>query len=292
MSFHAGNVALVGRPNAGKSTLLNRLAGTTLAAVSPRPQTTRTRVAGLYTTLTMQAVLFDTPGIHRAFTELNRRMVHAAEAALDEADVVCWLVDATAWRGYDALVGDRLKGRRLVIALNKVDRLPREKLLPILAELAPLDCPIVPISAKTGDGVDALTAEWAKLLPEGEAIFPEDQAGFEPERNIAAELVREQVFHLCGEEVPYAVAIEIERFDESLRETAGRVHIHAKILVEKPGQKAIVIGAGGAMIKRIGTAARKRIEELLGCKVRLDLFVVVEPEWTTKPKALRALGYE
>lgn len=292
MPFHSGTIALVGRPNAGKSSLLNRLVGARLAAVSPRPQTTRTRVAGLYTDDVSQIVLLDTPGIHRAFTELNRRMVHAAEATLEEADAVCWIIDASAWRGMDTLLSERIAGRKLIIALNKVDRMERPKLLPILAELATLNVPIVPISAKTGENVDQLLAEWRKVLPEGEANYPADQIGFESEKRICAELVREQIFTLCKEEVPYAVAVEIERFDESLRETDNRVHVNARIIVEKPSQKAIILGKGGAMIKKIGTGARGRIQELLDCHVRLELFVAVEPDWTTNPRQLRELGYE
>lgn len=288
MSIRTGTVGLVGRPNAGKSTLLNQLVGVRIAAVSARPQTTRTRVMGVLNAPGLQAVLVDTPGLHGPRSELNRRMVAVAEAAMDEVDLLCWIVDAT--RPYDDELAARFAGRRVVIALNKVDLLDDKALmLPLMARYAETGV-VVPISALTGDGAKELVLEWARSLPEGEALYPDDHVTDLHERDICAELVREQVFAACGQEIPYAVAVEIEQFDESERE-AGRVTIHARILVEKPSQKAIVIGAGGKMIKRIGTAARKRIEALLDTHVDLRLFVAVEPDWTSNPRLLRDLGY-
>lgn len=288
MSIRTGTVGLVGRPNAGKSTLLNQLVGVRIAAVSARPQTTRTRVMGVLNAPGLQAVLVDTPGLHGPRSELNRRMVAVAEAAMDEVDLLCWIVDAT--RPYDDELAARFAGRRVVIALNKVDLLDDKALmLPLMARYAETGV-VVPISALTGDGAKELVLEWARSLPEGEPLYPDDHVTDLHERDICAELVREQVFAACGQEIPYAVAVEIEQFDESERE-AGRVTIHARILVEKPSQKAIVIGAGGKMIKRIGTAARKRIEALLDTHVDLRLFVAVEPDWTSNPRLLRDLGY-
>lgn len=288
MPPHAGNVALVGRPNAGKSTLLNKLVGARIAAVSSKPQTTRTRVMGIVTVPGLQAVLVDTPGLHGPRSELNRRMVKAAEGAMDEVDLLCWIVDAT--RPFDEELAARFAGRKVVVALNKVDLLDDKRLLlPLMAMYAQTGV-VVPICATEGEGTEALLAEWANALPEGEPLYPEDQITDVREKDICAEMVREQLFALCGQEIPYVTAVEIEQFDESERE-AGRVTIHARILVEKSSQKAIVIGAGGKMIKKIGTGARKRIEALLGVHVDLRLFVAVEPDWTSNPRLLRELGY-
>jgi GTP-binding protein Era len=302
MPFHAGTVGLIGKPNAGKSSLLNALVGAKISAVSHRPQTTRNRVAGVYTTETMQAVLFDTPGLHDAWTPLNAHMVREAEQVLGDVDAVCWIVDAeplarAAQAERDILdpgllsVLDRVKGRRLVIALNKVDAVEKGWLLPVISALGQADAPIVPISAKKREGLDQLTAEWAKLLPQQDALYPPEHVTDALERQICAELIRERVFENCGQEVPYATAVEIEQFDESARETEGVVRIHARIIVEKPSQKAILIGKGGSMVKKIGTEARAQITDLLDCKVRLDLFVVVEKDWTTSPRVLKGLGY-
>jgi GTPase len=288
MKNHAGTVALVGRPNAGKSTLLNHLVGAAIAAVSPKPQTTRTRVMGIVTIPGLQAVLVDTPGLHGPRSELNRRMVAAAEAAMAEVDLLCWIVDAT--RPWDAELAARFMGRKVIVALNKIDAIREKgKLLPLMAQYGEVGV-VVPISAKTGEGTPALLAEWANHLPEGEALYGEDMITDAPEKEICAELIREQVFIACGQEIPYVAAVEIEQFDESTR-AEGRVVIHARIIIEKPSQKAIVIGAGGKMIKRIGSAARKRIEVLLDARVHLQLFVAVEPEWTSNPRLLRELGY-
>ena len=302
MSFHAGTVGLIGRPNAGKSTLLNALVGAKISAVSRRPQTTRSRVAGVYTTDTMQAVLWDTPGLHEAFTPLNTYMVREAEHVLGDVDAICWLVDALPLSraaatdknildaGLIALM-DKLRGRKLVVALNKVDACEKHWLLPVIAELGKVGAPIVPISASKNQGLDLLVEEWRKLLPEQPALYPPDHVTDALERQICAELIRERVFENTEQEVPYATAVEIEKFDETARESEGIVRIHARILVEKPSQKAIVIGKGGSMIKKIGTEARVALADLLDCKVRLDLFVVVEKDWTRSPAALRGLGY-
>lgn len=301
MSLPAGTVALVGRPNAGKSSLLNQLVGERIAAVSRRPQTTRTRVLGVWQTDEMQAVLLDTPGLHEPWTEMNRRLVGAAEAAIAEAELVVWILDvvpivAAVAAGRPALdealeaVRARLGDKPRVIVLNKVDLVDRRALLPVIAALAPLG-EIVPLSATRGENLDALARVVRDRLPVGEPLFPPDQLTDASERFIVAELVRERIFEHTGEEVPYATAVEVERFDETQR-AEGKVRIHAKILVEKESQKAILIGKGGRMIKRIGTEARARIEPLLDCRVRLDLFVVVEKDWTRNPRLLRELGMD
>ena len=289
MSFRAGTVALIGRPNAGKSSLLNALVGEKIAAVSKRPQTTRVRMIGVYATDTMQAVLVDTPGIHAAWNPLNTAMVHAATSALAEVDVVCWIIDALGWKEDPELRAMLADSKKLVIALNKIDAIEKPALLPIMTALQDLGAPIVPISAKSKLGLDALTGEWASRLPEQEPLYPPDHVTDTLEREICSELIRERIFELAEQEVPYATAVEVEKFDESERDK-GRVHIHARIIVEKPSQKAILIGKGGSMIKKIGTDARKQIETLLGCHVRLDLFVVVEKDWTRKPRMLKGLG--
>ncbi len=303
MPHHCGTVALVGRPNAGKSSLLNALVGARIAAVSRRPQTTRTRLVGVYSADELQAVLVDTPGIHAARTPLNEFMVQEAEKALEEVDLACWILDAqnlvAALAGgfpvlsdADALVQSRLGDRPVVIALNKVDLVDKPALLPVLEALQAAANPrsIVPISAKKEQGLEALARAWAEALPEGEPLYPPDHVTDALERQIAAELIRERVFELTEQEIPYATAVEIEKFDETERE-AGKVRVHAKILCEKDSQKAILIGKGGTMIKRIGTEARRSLEQLLDCRVRLDLFVVVQPDWTKKPRQLRDLGY-
>lgn len=299
MSFRSGTVALVGRPNAGKSSLLNALVGERIAAVSRRPQTTRNRVLGLWNTDALQAVLLDTPGIHEPWTELNRRLVAAAETAIGEVDLVLWILDVVPMveavaQGRPALdaaadqVRSRVAGKPVVVVLNKVDAVDKGALLPVLAQLGELG-ELVPLSALKRDGLDTLARVVAARLPEQAPLYPTDQLTDVPEKTIVAELIREQIFERCGQEVPYATAVEVERFDESKR-AEGRVHIHARILVEKDSQKAILIGKGGAMIKSIGIAARRRVERLLDAQVRLDLFVVVEKDWTRNPRMLKEQG--
>lgn len=287
MTHRFGTVALVGRPNAGKSTLLNAVLGERIAAVSPRPQTTRNRVAGIVTSAEAQVVLLDTPGWHRGFTPLNQRMVAVAEAAMEEADLVCWVVDCT--REFDAELAERIGGRRPVVALNKVDlAVEKAKLLPVMERYGALGT-VVPVSAAQDDGLDRLRAEWIARLPVGPAVYPADQLTDAPEKFVAAEFIREQVFLRTEQEVPYGVAVEVERFDESERER-GRLTIHARIVVEKDSHKAILVGRRGSMVKAIGTAARQRIEALTGAHVVLKLFVAVERDWTRRPRLVQELG--
>jgi GTP-binding protein Era len=304
--FRCGYVALVGRPNAGKSTLLNHVLGSKLAITSSKPQTTRNRIRGVYTDDHTQIVLVDTPGIHDAWTELNKQMVQGALAALDECEVVVWLGDMTALArrveaGEPALGPEEegiiqlltQKARKIVFAANKMDVVPKPLVLPVIAavsERLPIAAAI-PVAALTGDGVDALITEIRKLLPEHEPLFPPDQWTQATERFLAAELIREKVFHLTEQEVPYATFVEIQKFDEEERETKGLVTIYARIVVERPSQKGIVIGRGGEMLKRIGTMARKEIQELLDCRVHLDLFVAVEKDWSRTARGLRNVGF-
>lgn len=309
MSQHrAGRVGLVGRPNVGKSTLLNKVLGQKVAPTADKPQTTRTRVAGIHTAEGYQAVLVDTPGLHRPRSRLNQAMVQAAMDTLLGSDVLVWLLDApelcararagrAVLAGGDAWIAGQIEplGRPLILALNKVDRVARPLLLPALDALhaALPAAALVPISALTGAGVDALLAEVAARLPEGPAPYPADQLVEGTERAIVAEIIREKVVRLTERELPYATAVEVERFDESERDgPRPLVRIHARILVERASQKGIVIGRGGTLLRRIGTEARKDIEGLLDAHVHLALFVAVEEDWTRNPRLLHELGYE
>ncbi len=304
--FRCGYVGLLGRPNAGKSTLLNRILGSKLAITSPRPQTTRHRIAGVRSDDHSQLVLVDTPGIHEGWTELNRQMVQRAFDVLAEADVACWIVDAAlavarVQKGeapldeQDVAVARKLveRGRPVVFVANKSDLVPRPMLLPVLAAAAkalPLAA-AVPVSATTGEGVDGLILELCRSVPEGPALFPPDEWAQVSERFLVAEIVREKVFHLLAREVPYATHVEIREFDESERESRKLVKIHADVVVERESQKGIVIGKGGAMLKKIGSSARKELEEVLECRVYLELHVKVERDWSRTAGGLKRVGF-
>lgn len=307
----SGSAALIGRPNAGKSTLINQLLGERLAITSSKPQTTRDRILGVRTDERMQLVLLDTPGIHKAWTALNKVMVGKAEAAIHEADVVCWLEDMASVRRrvregeppLDAAADAILtlleaSNRPVILVANKMDIVQPEVFLPFVdavRERLPKLHSAVPASALTGMGVPDLLEAVFGLLPEGPALYPEEHWTDATERFLVAEIIREKVFHLTAQEVPYATYVEIETFDESERELPGDeaiVRIHAAIAVERPQQKGILIGRGGDMIKRIGTLARTDIQELLGCRVYLELFVKVEPDWSKSPGGVRKAGYK
>jgi GTP-binding protein Era len=309
--FRSGFVVLAGRPNAGKSTLLNHILGTHLAITSDKPQTTRNRIVGIHNTDTLQAVLIDTPGLHKARSRLNRALVDVATAALTEADVTCWVVDAVPLvrsmqknpdrspfnRGHTA-VGEVLAGNSrgpVLVALNKVDRCNRGWLLPVIAAFSEQfpNMTIVPVSAKTGIGVDGLIDVWRNLLPAAPPMYPPDQWTEASERFLVAELVREQLFRLTKQEVPYSTAVEVEKFDEGEPQedgSRGRVEIYCRILVERGGQKGIVIGKGGTMLREIGQNARRNISELLDARVRLELHVSVKERWSESPHMLHELG--
>jgi GTP-binding protein Era len=293
MTHRAGTVAIVGRPNVGKSTLLNALVGTKVAIVTPKPQTTRTRVVGIRTTPAGQAVFVDTPGIHAARSTLNRRMVETARRTLEDVEAVLWVLDA----GAGITAGDRelagelaASGLPVVVVLNKMDRLPRAQLLPLMAELATLlpGRDLVPASARRGENVAAVLDVVLGVLPEGPPLHPEDEFTTEPVRALAQELVREQIFLSTRDEVPYGSATLIERFEE--RPEQGLTVIGATILVTRPSHKAIVIGTGGERLREIGTLARQGLERLLGTRVFLELFVRVEPGWSDNPRRLEELG--
>jgi GTP-binding protein Era len=289
----AGAVAIVGRPNVGKSTLLNRLVGQKISITSRRPQTTRHRILAILTRPDAQFVFVDTPGLQsRHASQLNRAMNRAAVQALEEVDVALFVCEALQFGAQDRQVLKLLpEGIPAVAAVSKVDLLKgREALLPFLAQLAeayPFRA-IVPVSAKTGSQVEALLAEIAPLLPEGPPLYGEDELTDRSERFLAAELIREKLFRLLGEEVPYAAAVEIERFELD----GGLRRIAAAIIVERPGHKPILIGKGGEKLKAIASQAREDMEKLFGGKVFLEVWVKVKRGWMDDPAALKRLGYD
>lgn len=291
--FRSGMIALVGRPNVGKSTLMNRVLGEKVSIVSRRPQTTRHRILGIHTTGTCQMVFVDTPGIHRSSRKINQYMVQAALSALQGVDTVVFVVEALRWTEEDEVILDRLREAEtpVIAAVNKVDRVsPREKLLPYLDDLAErfAFAAFVPLSASRERNLEPLLEEIEKRLPEGPALFPEDQLTDRSLRFLCAELVREQLFRQLGQELPFASEVAVDSFEEGERLT----RIRATVLVEREGQKAIVLGQGGRRIKEIGARARGGIELLLDRRVHLELFVRVREGWTTDDRALRELGYE
>lgn len=292
--MRAGFVALIGRPNAGKSTLLNRLVGTKLAIVSDKPQTTRNRIVGVCTRPTGQIAYLDTPGIHKPLKRLNARMMDVSRAALREVEVVTLVIDATAPEGAgDRFVRELVSTVRVpvVIALNKIDLVDKATLLPRIAALAEraIAADIVPVSATTGENVDRLESVLLAHLPESEPLFPEDYLTDQPERFFAAELVREQVLQHTHAELPFSTAVVIDQFGEP-EDAGGLLRLHCSILVERDSQKPILLGKGGSMIKAIGTAARHALETFFDTRVFLDLHVKVKEDWRDDPRALADLG--
>ena len=290
-----GHIALVGRPNAGKSTLLNQLIGEKISIVSDKPQTTRHRILGMIHDEEKQLIFVDTPGIHRPGFRLNERMMAVVHGALREVDVVIHLVDASEKFGKgEAFALDLVNAFQgpVLLALNKIDLISKGRLLPMIDSYNGLGkySAIVPISAAKKDGVQILIDQTAALLPEREFLFPVDQYTDQLERTLVSEVVREKVLANTRQELPYSTAVQIEEFDESDR-AQGFVRIGASIIVERPGQKKIVIGRGGQMVKTIGTAARKEIEKLLQVRrVYLALNVKVTPDWRNRDHLLNELG--
>ncbi len=294
--FRAGYVAIVGRPNVGKSTLINRLVGHDLCIVSPRPQTTWHRILGIKNRPDAQMLFLDTPGLHDSQALFNRGLNHAAERALADADVIVWLLDATdADQPDDLLILETIRRQKpdapLLLAPNKVDRVLKPLLLPRIDRWRTMHdfAEIVPISAAKGDNVDRLESLLVRFLPVGPPLYPPDDLSDRPERFFIAETLRGQVFALLRQELPYAVAVEVDAV--RAREGTDLTDVEATICVEKVSQRGILIGAGGTMLKRIGTAARPPIEELLGTRVFLKLHVKVEEAWRKEPSALRRFGY-
>jgi GTPase len=289
----SGFVAIVGRPNAGKSTLVNRLVGQKIAIVTSKPQTTRNRIQGIVSRENAQVVLIDTPGLHDAKTALNKQMMREVAAALEGIDVLVLMVDATTeTRAHvDNLVMDKSKrfAGKTILVLNKIDKLPRPKLAPMLEAFGKAQdfAAIVPISAMKGEGCDALMEEVIKLLPEGAAYFPEDQVTDQPERFLASEIVREKAIALTYHEVPHALAVTVEKWEETPR----MLRIEMTLAVERASQKKILIGRKGDMLKKIGTQARVELEDILNSKIYLGLFVKVAENWRENPMAVRELDW-
>ena len=290
----SGFVSLVGRPNAGKSTLLNRLVGAKLAIVSDKPQTTRNRILGVRNYPDAQVVFLDTPGIHRPLHRMNVRMVDAAVETMREVDVVGLVVDAAErLGGGDRFVLDMLKHVTAprVLILNKIDLIKKTRLLPLMQEYGDtgLFAEIVPISAATGDNVERLERVLVDRLPEGEALYPPDYLTDQPERVLAAEIVREKLLQFTHAELPFSSAVVVDRFQEAEGES-GLLRVYCTIVVDRESQKPIVIGRGGEMIKRIGTTAREDLERFFGNRVFLDLHVRVKAEWREDGAVLDRLG--
>jgi GTP-binding protein Era len=292
-NFTSGFVSIIGRPNVGKSTLLNAIIGEKIVITSNKPQTTRNRIQGIHNIPNGQIIFIDTPGIHTGHSRLNKSMVDVAMSAICGVDLLLLVVEATT--PVDAgIVGDVLKGvaTPVVLVLNKVDLLPDKRILfERISEWSALYPfrEVVPVSAGSGDGVELLVETISTYLPEGPQLFPDDILTDMPEKFIVAEMIREKVFRLTRDEVPYSTAVEVESFVE--REN-GVIAISAAIILERPTQKGIVIGKRGDMLKRIGSQARHDIERLLATRVFLELFVKVEENWSERPSKLREYGYE
>lgn len=288
----SGVVALIGRPNAGKSTLLNRVIGEKIAIVSDKPQTTRTRITGVLTRQEGQIVFLDTPGVHKPGYKLNRRMMAIVTDALSTVDLILLMIDATQPIGRgDQFVLDMIKraATRAFLVPNKVDALrDKTRLLPLIGRYTGERefAEVIPISALTGDGAELLISKVFERLPVGPMLYPEDELTDQPERVLAAELVREQILQVTGEELPYVTAVVTERWEDA----QGITKIHCLIYVERLSHRAIVVGRAGARLKEIGTAARVDIERLLGRRVFLSLFVKVRERWRDNERALDELG--
>jgi GTP-binding protein Era len=290
----AGFVSFIGRPNAGKSTLLNRLVGTKLAIVSDKPQTTRNRILGVRNYPDAQVVFLDTPGIHRPLHRMNVRMVDAAVDTIREVDILCLVVDVTEPPGKgDRFVLDLIKDAKapVFLVLNKIDLIKKVRLLPLMQQYSEMGtfAEIVPVSAANGDNVDRLERALLDRLPEGEPLYPADYLTDQPERFFASEIVREKLLQFTRAEIPFSSAVVVDKFDEPDRE-GGLMTLHCTIVVERESQKPIVIGRGGEMIKRIGTAAREDLERFFDTKVFLDLHVRVKSEWREDERVLNDLG--
>lgn len=289
-----GYVAIVGRPNVGKSTLLNNILGMKLSITSRKPQTTRHQILGVKTTDDVQAIYVDTPGIHqRRGTAINKYMNRAATSVLNDVDVILFVVQVKQWTEEDQAIIEKLKsvGCPVVLVVNKMDKLQSKKeLLPLISELSShYDfAEIIPVSAMNGMNVDVLEQKIAPLLPENEHIYPDDQVTDRSMRFLASEIIREKLIRELGQELPYTSTVDIEKYIE---DEDGLVRIHATIYVESSGQKAIIIGKKGARLKSIGTAARQDISKMIDAKVYINLWVKVREGWSNDERALRGLGY-
>jgi len=285
-------VAIIGRPNAGKSTLLNRFVGQKVAIVTSKPQTTRNRIQGIVTRPEGQIVFIDTPGLHEADSVLNRQMMREVSAALEGIDVLLLMIDASRTLPHpDSLLVEKAQrsSGATILALNKIDRLPKPKLLPLMDafQKAFPFAALVPISALKGAGCEELLREILNHLPEGEPFFPEDQVTDQPERFLASEIIREKAIDLTYHEVPHALAVVVDKFKEGPK----ILRIHATLYVERDSQKKILIGHKGEMLKKVGMAARNELEALLGTKIFLEMFVKVDRGWRENPMRVRELDW-
>jgi GTP-binding protein Era len=294
-SFRSGFVALAGRPNVGKSTLMNALVGEKVSIVSSKPQTTRNQIRGILTRDGVQVVFIDTPGMHKPRNELGEYMVRAAVGAWRDVDLILAVLDASEpiGEGDERLIGQvGALSTPAILALNKIDRIRKEELLALIDRFAALQfiAQIIPISALTGDGVPLLEREIVSRMPEGPRYFPDDIYTDQPERMLAAELIREKALMLLREEIPHGIGVEI--FDMGRREEQELVDIHANILCEKASHKSIIIGKGGRILGKIGQLARRELEALLGDRINLQLWVKVRPDWRNSVSWMRELGYD
>ncbi|TBL67601.1 GTPase Era [Paenibacillus thalictri] len=291
--FKSGFAAIIGRPNVGKSTLMNQVIGQKIAIMSDKPQTTRNKIHGVYTTEQAQIVFLDTPGIHKPTSKLGDYMMKTAQGSLSEVDVVLFLVDvAEGIGGGDRFIIEQLKKVKtpVILVLNKIDQVVPEQLLPIIAQYKELYefAEIVPISAKLGNNVNTLLEQIIKYFSEGPQYYPADQVTDHPEQFVCAELIREKILHLTHEEIPHSIAVSIE---DMRSEANGLVRISAVIYVERDSQKGIVIGKQGALLKEVGRRARHDIEALLGSKTFLELWVKVKKDWRNQDRVLKDLGF-
>lgn len=292
MEYKSGFIAVIGRPNVGKSTLINKIIGQKIAITSDKPQTTRSRIQCILTQDDAQIIFLDTPGIHKPKFKLGEYMLKAAEGTLKEVDAIFFVIDATEkFGGGEKYILERLEAttKPVILVVNKVDLIDREKLLPIIAEYSARRkfAAVVPISATDGTNVAELIEEAKKFLPEGVQYYPADMVTDQPERLIIAELIREKLLHATQDEVPHSIAVDVEEF--TTRDN-GTIFIRATIYVERDSQKGILIGKGGAMLKNVGKAARPEIEMLLGTKIFLDLWVKVKRDWRNSIGALQSFG--
>ena len=292
MAYKSGFVAVIGRPNVGKSTLINKIIGQKVAITSDKPQTTRSRIQCILTQDDAQIIFLDTPGIHKPKFKLGEYMLKAAEGTLKEVDAIFFVIDATEkFGGGEKYILERLNAttKPVILVVNKVDLIEREKILPIIAEYSARRdfAAVVPISAAVGTNVDALINEAKNFLPDGVQYYPADMITDQPERLIVAELIREKILHATQDEVPHSIAVDLE---ELTTRDNGTIFIRATIYVERDSQKGILIGKRGAMLKQVGAAARPEIEMLLGAKVFLDLWVKVKRDWRNSSSALNQLG--
>ncbi|MGC6507019.1 MAG: GTPase Era [Myxococcota bacterium] len=298
----SGFVGLVGLPNAGKSTLMNQLMGMKLSIISPKPQTTRNRIMGVLNGEHHQLAVVDTPGIHRPRGRLHQAMVRTAQDVIPDMDLVCWVLDmrpslTRLERNQPIMSGGLVhivellkKASKVIVALNKIDGISKPKLLPVIQALATElpNAELIPISARTGSGVTTLIDSWIKSMPHAPPLFSKETFTDVTERFLVSELIREKIFHLTNQEIPYSTAVEVQAFEEK----DGRIEIFARIWVERDSQKGIIIGQGGQRLKEIGTRARRDIQKMLDSRVHLDLQVSLMQNWSDDPRRLRSLGFE